>query len=164
MSEFIQLSSALHQLTDCKKLIKSLHSRYVSAAKTHGWHCSIWNGQINAEYIHVEAEEFYEWIKKYHPELIPKLPPEHQRIFTTYTGTFTACSMLGIYNEPQPPETTEQAKIIVSELMAEIRRLEHELAQKQGLINSLKPAADRYHEICLKNQESASKKRQIDPK
>jgi hypothetical protein len=164
MSEFIQLSSALHQLTDCKKLIKSLHTRYLSAAKNHGWHCTKWNGKINAENIHVKPEEFYEWIKKHHPELIPRLPPEHQRIWTTYIGTFNACSLIGVYDEPQPPETIEQAKITISELMAEIRRLEKELAQKQGLIKSLKHAADRYHEICLTNQKSASKKRQSDPK
>jgi hypothetical protein len=164
MSEFIQLSSALHQLTDCKQLIKSLHSRYVSAAKNHGWHCTKWNGKINAENIHVKPEEFYEWIKKHHPELIPRLPPEHQRIWTTYSATFTTCSKINVYDKRLQPETIEQAKITISELTAEIRRLENELSIKQQRIDSLEPAANRYHEICLTNQKSASKNRKNNPK
>jgi hypothetical protein len=67
MTEFIELSAAIHQLTECKKEYQSIHNCYLSAAKTHGWHRTNWNGQINAETIHVKPKEFYDWIKKNTP-------------------------------------------------------------------------------------------------
>jgi hypothetical protein len=155
MSEYIPLSTTINRLTDNKKLRKNIHTRYQSAAKTHGWHCSLWNGQINANNLHVKDKEFYEWIKKHHPELIPMLPPEHQKVWKEYTSYFVfSCGAIGVYDPPKPPNTLEQAHVVIAELMNEIRRLEKLVGEKQKTINELKPDADRRKEVRMMNKKN----------
>ena len=93
MNEFILLSKTtnelledIHNKKERRKLSRSIQNRYSSAANTHEWHCSRWDGNRKNDYLYVKADEFYDWIKDKHPELIPKLPKEHQRIWKKCYG------------------------------------------------------------------------------
>jgi len=160
MTEFVSLSEVTNKLVEDlsdkrerRNQSKSIQSRYRNAANKKGrnWHCSIWDEEKNNKYLMVKEEEFYEWIKSKHPELICKLPKEHQKIWKECIGYLDSSYMKGKYSPP--PDATKEM------LLIEIDRLGRLLADEKSITAELKPLAEKYKENCAKNTENAKRKR-----